>query len=574
MLGIENRLWSGAALAFALALMAIALHPSPAKAQTGPVCINQAPFGIGYPPSLMDQDLQCWLRVMKTRKLPETPLAQGVEYVAPAGEPGQRDELGFLPSEWLEMSDQQVLAIFLRPKNINYLLDRLKEGSVSSLVPLYLLGDFVTTGEARLAPAFGIAFPACQGYVPGQARNDACTTAYGELRNRIAKAGFGQPFPHGKLSYSWSDFGIAVGRSYYAKPFPRVRWLSFNRDTAYQLVDGTTLIDLARNGFKPARRLLVRLGNTCSGNSYVIGPMQNSGVYLRAAVDWAIEAGDAEAAFNYGNWAQNGSCGADRDKMAALDYTYRAAQMGHAPALPALVTLFANGQTMGRNPRQIIDAMKDKPGVDTQALAQLETLAVKYDKVAAIEGTVIDSPTEKPGIAIVRAVMLRELRWAFENYDGGFNSSLNEFFGNRYEWDESAGRMSMRQGSNTGMDSYSVQQFDISSAKCTPIAGRTAAFRCTSSVSVYIDAGLGQLKFANNVSTPYRTTTDEIVFENGKWRSPTLRTRMLAGLHAPQSTGSVSNPGQSALCRSLGAGVVAAGGNSTSQALSPSTWGC
>jgi hypothetical protein len=67
-----------------------------------------------------------------------------------------------------------------------------------------------------------------------------------------------------------------------------------------------------------------------------------------------------------------------------------------------------------------------------------------------------------------------------------------------------------------------------------------------------------------------------IQWNGERWTAPQIRKAMEEGLQksaiaAPVSRGS---SGPSALCKSLTAGVSAAGGNSTSTALNPQTWGC
>jgi hypothetical protein len=565
---------------FALCAIALGGNPTNAKSSAAssqrsqaPVCLERSPFG-GFPQSLMDQDIRCWFAKLSIRRLPETPLAPGVQFVASSGEAGQRDELGILPSDWLKLSDVELLAIYLDPMSINFAWSRLDQGSINAGVLFYLIGDFVGQGEQRLAPAFSMAYPACRGFDPALRTGGACDVAYDELRRRISRAGYGAPFRNGQLSYSWSDFGIALGRSYMVRDYPRLRWLRFNREQAYTADDGATLIDLARMGFPPATRLLARLGNSCSGTGEVYGAMQRSGVSYRTVVDWAVAKGDAEAALSFSDLSRDGRCGASRDPQAVFDYALRAAELGNSNATGVLLALYANSGGRGRNPREAINALRTLERATPAQLAELEVIAGRFDATAAREGVISTRPSDSPNIATVRAVLLRELRWLYENFDGGIQSGLSQLFGTTYQWDEANGRLEMRQGGGTGFEFHSVQKFDVLSTRCTPVAGRQA-FRCTSSVSTYLDAGLGQLMLARDVTTPARTVIDDFIFENGQWRSPTVRQRMLEGLRAPQSSSSApAQSGQSALCRSLNAGVFAAGGSSTSAALSPSTWGC
>lgn len=540
-----------------------------------PVCQDRPSFGIGnYTPSLTGQDLTCWLRKIRIKKLPETPLAPGVDYVAPPGEAGQRDELGFLPSEWLKLSDAEILAVFLRPKNINYLLARLNEGSVKALVPYFLLGQFVTESEAQLAPAFGMAYPACAGFDPSKPASDACTIAYREIRTRIANAGFGQQIIHGNLRYYWSDLGSAIGKSHYAKGLPRVQWLRFYRGQVYDREGASMLLDIADAGFGPAAILVARLANSCSGSNDVLASMNYRGLSLKTVADRSLAAGDSEGALLFGQFLRNGTCGAQADRRMSFDYLYKSAELGNPKAVEELALLYNNDEHFGRDPRPLIATLQSKSGISTGYIADLQAAASRFDKVAAREGLISDNPSTAPNLATVRAVMLRELRAAYESFDGGLQNELSQMFGNRYNWDESKGRLEMFQNGNSGMIARSTQQFNLSSATCTAIAGRTSAYRCRSTVSVFMDASFGNMKIADNISTPPVQVVNELVFEGGKWRSPALRQQMIAGLKTPPASGRQASQGQSSLCRSLNAGVAAAGGTSTSRALSPSTWGC
>lgn len=147
--------------------------------------------------------------------------------------------------------------------------------------------------------------------------------------------------------------------------------------------------------------------------------------------------------------------------------------------------------------------------------------------------------------------------------------------GGQTEWDENSGTVKMGLTDGMGRDAAnfsfrSVQSFSVGSPSCTASAG---GYACRYTVSVFMDSSLGALKLANNLTSPLVTVTDQFVFEQDKWRSPTMRTRLLGGLRAVP-TGNSGNAGRSDLCRSLNAGMIAAGGKSTFPSLNPSTWGC
>lgn len=526
------------------------------------------------PMALSRQDVSCWLRKYRIKKIAETPFVEGLEFVRPRHDQARRDEAGFLPEDWLRLSDAEILAVYVTPKNVNYAIEMVQAGVTKGLVPYYLLGLAAVEEPHLLSDAFAIAYPDCGKADLAELQRQRCATGLSELRRRLTAAGFGKTIVHNNINWAWSSFARPIGNHPANWNFLRARWYKIRDGSVMTDKEGTDLIELARAGFAPAARLWFKLGNSCSGDQEVVAPMARGAGSLQQAADLAIKTGDADAAYSFAGFLREGSCGASRDRVAAANYLKKAADLGHPKAQRAMVDLYANGDGVARNPAEAARLLRLIEPTATAEIARLEASAKEFSRIAAIEGTITDVASTPPNIATIRAVMIRELKWSYQNFDGGMQSGLGEMFGVQTEWNEAEGIMRYRQGDRANFGTDSLQQFKVSAPKCTAVTTPSKGFSCRYTLSIFMDAMFGTSKVVDNFTSPIASFTDVFTFENGRWRSQSIRARMLSGLRSnPVSAGAASG-GRSSLCRGLTAGVAAAGGRSTSRALDPNSWGC
>lgn len=132
-----------------------------------------------------------------------------------------------------------------------------------------------------------------------------------------------------------------------------------------------------------------------------------------------------------------------------------------------------------------------------------------------------------------------------------------------------------------GMDNMTMQ-VTVSNPRCTRVGRQGAVFSCTyvESQSVYTPA-LTQLTGISLMNAPSTATrTERMEYSNGRWTSRTMDERVMRALASSGGGSSRSSSSNDSLdqrknlCRGLNAGMVAAGGTSTSAGLNPSTWGC
>lgn len=118
-------------------------------------------------------------------------------------------------------------------------------------------------------------------------------------------------------------------------------------------------------------------------------------------------------------------------------------------------------------------------------------------------------------------------------------------------------------------------RFAIRDADCRKPNASKPEYLCTFTAQTEFEVILGGTQVLNNQSEPTRLTTP-IIWNGSRWSAPLVRAaaeRGFAAAAVAPSSRSSADPNR-ALCRSLNAGVAAAGGQSTSNALSPQTWGC
>ena len=122
---------------------------------------------------------------------------------------------------------------------------------------------------------------------------------------------------------------------------------------------------------------------------------------------------------------------------------------------------------------------------------------------------------------------------------------------------------------------YQRYRFVIRDADCRKPDAAKPEHLCTFTAQTEAEATLGGTQMFSNQSQPVRLTTP-IIWNGWRWSAPLVRAAAERGVAASAiapSSRSSTDPNR-ALCRSLNAGVAAAGGQSTSGALSPQTWGC
>jgi hypothetical protein len=192
----------------------------------------------------------------------------------------------------------------------------------------------------------------------------------------------------------------------------------------------------------------------------------------------------------------------------------------------------------------------------------------------AERGPFSEVATRAPSLANVTAVFIREMRAA--NDQTNYYFQVLDAFGARPStvWDEYDGSVSI--SSNGQGFGYYAQwiRVNISNLACTRVAAaRVPSFDCTFNVGGSISMQWANLQFG--ASTPGSTRKRyRFEWDGSHWTAPSIRGDMISGLR-PATAG--ANPSQNShdnLCRALGAGVIAAGGSSTSTALSPNSWMC
>lgn len=553
----------------------------PVQPQQQDICAEYGTFGTVN--RLIDMHISCWHRKFRPGRLSAEPYHPSLALAASVPT-GAVDAYGLTEKEWLELGDAELLARLIVPERMNNVLTNFRSGDAKAMVAFYMAGQLANEPflfgpkPSPMLKAFGIAYPACKDADLLSSSGGDCAAGFANLRRRFRAAGIGQPIMHGGQQQDWYLFAFAISRAERARTFPRTLWLasaSRPESEPYSAQDATNLVDAFLAGVGPAGPRLQQLGNTCSGSRYVVAAMASRGLTLQAVTEQAVSRGSAEAAMQYAQFARAGSCGVPADKKAAFNYTLKAAQLGDVSAMRAVSQFYSLGEGVAANPREAI-AWAQKSGETSEPyIASLKSRLAGFDERTKREGVVTDVAGKAPNVATIRAVLLREMRWAYENHDFGLQSGLSAMFGNQTDWDETTGTVEMGQRDTMGqglanLSTRSVQSFFVTSPTCTPSG---SGYSCRYTVSTYMDAAIGAMKLANQVSTKPVTVTDQFTFENGRWRSATVRARMLSGLR-PGAGGQNASGGKSGLCKSLNAGVVAAGGRSTSAGLDPSTWGC
>lgn len=213
--------------------------------------------------------------------------------------------------------------------------------------------------------------------------------------------------------------------------------------------------------------------------------------------------------------------------------------------------------------------------------ARLAALAKAPKPAPAAAPTPAPAGPVGPGIAPDRAAVLaalvREAQTAFQSNPRyalqrwlETSSAVSQSTKMREDYDTSAGTITISNGDRT-MGSYSFYRFMVSNVRCAK-APKIGGYDCQFDASVYANVLAGPLTIAD-ATTPTARVRTPLVWSGDRWGAPVVRQRMIQGMLAGGG-GQAQNSGSSSLCRSLNAGVAAAGGRSTSSGLDPQTWGC
>jgi len=182
------------------------------------------------------------------------------------------------------------------------------------------------------------------------------------------------------------------------------------------------------------------------------------------------------------------------------------------------------------------------------------------------EKSVLPNPTT------IQGVLLRELKYVNDQNNPYFQ--LLSLLGARAVLGETIDPVMGRYSFSGEWGSYQLS-LSVDNLRCTRSAASTESIDCKydQTLGVYASS-LGQ-DFGTGSTTSTRSTNFRWI--DGRWISPQVRQEFISSLANAPIAGSAARLGSqssSSLCRSLNAGLVAAGGRSTSQGLSPQTWGC
>lgn len=196
----------------------------------------------------------------------------------------------------------------------------------------------------------------------------------------------------------------------------------------------------------------------------------------------------------------------------------------------------------------------------------------------ALRGPIFAKETLAPNISTVSAAIIYEMQYAFRNdpkyqftrYLEG-SSAVGEGSKLIERWDYAEGKATLSAGGPENMGSYSHYAFDVGNLKCAKVPATPTSYDCTFDAALYVNQRLGPLSLIDQ-AFPAAPVKLRLTWAGDHWGSPALRAKFMQGVatSAPASTSS----GQSQLCRSLNAGMAAAGGQSEHRALNPQTWGC
>jgi hypothetical protein len=195
-----------------------------------------------------------------------------------------------------------------------------------------------------------------------------------------------------------------------------------------------------------------------------------------------------------------------------------------------------------------------------------------------LRGPVVAKEALAPNISTVSAAIMHELQFALHNdpkyqFTRYLETSSAVGAGSKLveRWDFPEGAATLSVGGVENMGSYSYYAFDVSNVKCTKAPGVPTSYDCAFNAGLYVNQRLGPVTLIDQ-AFPAAPVQLRLQWAGDHWGSPALRTKFMQGsaTSGPAST----STGQSQLCRSLNAGMAAAGGQTEHRALNPQTWGC
>lgn len=340
------------------------------------------------------------------------------------------------------------------------------------------------------------------------------------------------------------------------------------------------LLVFADLGYLQAIRVLEDASGDCSGTADARNFLARQGRSQRDLVNAAMALGDPEPGFEYAKQLRDASC-VGRDPEGAARLFRAAPDLGHTDAKLALMQMYT-GYSYSNFSKNYREALRLANEIETDGggpinpnlMAQIRAGAVEETRLRAAIGEVTDDPAKAPNAATIRAVTLRELRFVMNRYSG---MSLMGLFGNPpYEsWNYDNGSFQFEtQNPNDMFRVYYRTDFSISGATCKPAPGVARAYDCSYGMSATLDYRIGRTTLYNGSSGQAARQSHRFVFVDGQWRSESLRAAVMASMQT-NGIGATGAGGRgNGLCKSLYAGVVAAGGQTTSKGLDPTTWGC
>lgn len=150
----------------------------------------------------------------------------------------------------------------------------------------------------------------------------------------------------------------------------------------------------------------------------------------------------------------------------------------------------------------------------------------------------------------------------------GDRSGFNE----HWNLDTGDAMLSFGEGEYAMTQSYRISVREVA---CKRTRTQPPAYNCDLTAQTSIDVVMAGSQLLNTRSKEARLSTP-IEWNGSRWSAPRVRAAMgaaIAKTAVAPSPRSSADP-NAALCKSLYAGVAAAGGSSTSTGLNPQTWGC
>lgn len=550
----------------------------PPPSPFGPSC-KFSPFGSSYLQGSVLEQLNCKLNNLPISPLTNEPFT-GVVPLISVDTSGPRDQFGFTAREWESLSDADIIARVIQPNVINKIISASRQRDPRGLTLFFQVGRFASfrigeTPPVHIAAIMSRLNPACEGWPSASREQPLCREMFNSIRARLQSAGFGRKLDLNLQSFQWWDIQYDFLKSGLIANDFRARWLTANWSPSIGYAE--LIVEGWQKKYPDALNVALGGLNRCSGSRNIISELDRIGVGPKNIADTVISAGSPEAAkkaaLEFAKMSREGGCGARQDPALAYNYMKRAGELGEVKAYRQLSNMYRDGEGTSENPEEAIKwlrlASRAEPASDDQGqIAKLQTSVTEIAARRAREGTILTADSPRLNIATVRSVMLREMQAVHRV----MNPVMIMFRAADEQWNFEKGNLRITYGTpqSFGFDLY--QSVMVSSVTCRP---KTAAgqLTCTSQVSTFMNLRIGPTTLVDNKASPTSSVTDQFEFKNGEWRSPTAFARIMASVQV-QSSNSSGRSNQSNLCRSLGAGVIAAGGSSTSRGLDPSTWGC